>query len=91
MAKKLLYRATDFTARDVFDLAFLIERNALDDLMVEEATYLPQLRIVLQRITTHRAALGRAFDRIATNQYTPTFDHCIAVIKDFVQQREAAT
>lgn len=30
LAKKVFYRAADFTARDVFDPAFLIERGEAD-------------------------------------------------------------
>jgi hypothetical protein len=89
VAKKLLYRAADFTARDIFDLAFLIERDALGDLIAEKATYLPQLRIVVQRIAAHQAPLRRAFERIATDRYAPDFDHCVAVIQHFVRQQEA--
>jgi hypothetical protein len=86
MAKKLLYRATQFTARDIFDLALLIERHALDDLIAHKATYRPQLHIVLQRIATHGDRLRDAFAQIAADQYTPSFDYCVDVIQQFVTQ-----
>jgi hypothetical protein len=81
MAKKLLYRAAEFTARGIFDLAFLIEHDALGSLMVEESIYLPKLLVVMQRIAGHQSALRRAFDQIDADQYRPTFDHCVAVIE----------
>jgi hypothetical protein len=89
MAKKLLYRAAEFTARDIFDLAFLIEHDALGGLMAEKSIYLPQLSKVMQRVASHRSALGRAFGQIDADQYRPTFDHCVAVIAEFVRQHQA--
>ncbi len=90
LAKKLLYRAEQFTGRDIFDLAFLIENGEAVKLMVERNTYLPRLAVVMQRIETHEAALRRGFDQIMPDGYTPTFDHCVKVIADFVEAQTRA-
>ena len=87
MAKKLLYHAAEFTARDMFDLAFMIENGEADTLFLEEkSTYLPKLLTVLKRINSRQLVLRRAFEQIDVDQYRPTFDHCLEVIRDFISK-----
>jgi hypothetical protein len=90
MAKKLLYRAAEFTARDIFDLAFMIENGEADTLLMEEKpTYLPKLLTVLKRINSRQLVLRRAFEQIDVDRYKPTFDNCLQVIRDFIGKYSA--
>jgi hypothetical protein len=90
LAKKLLYRAEQFTGRDIFDLAFLIENGEAAKLLAASNSYLPNLAMVMQRIETNETALRRSFDQIMPDRYTPTFDHCVKVIADFVEAQTRA-
>lgn len=81
VGKKIRYRAADFKARDIFDLALVLERE-------------PQARPVLKALLAakraelaHRfafqdAALREDFALIDVLEYAPTYDHCIALIRD---------
>jgi hypothetical protein len=84
LAKKLLYRADSFAARDIFDFAFLIERGEAEKLLQKDPTYLPRMKVVLDRLALHGEALRKAFDQIDTVGYHPTFEHCAELITAFV-------
>jgi predicted nucleotidyltransferase component of viral defense system len=79
VGKKLVYRAADFKARDVFDLALVLEREpeartALKDLVARK-------RAELERRLTHRdAELREDFALIDVLEYAPTYDHCLEAI-----------
>jgi hypothetical protein len=90
LAKKIFYRAADFTARDLFDLAFLIENREADALMADPPMFMPKLEIVLERVETARDGLQGAFASLATADYSPSFEHCIAVVRDFVARNRRA-
>jgi len=69
LAKKLLYRADDFTARDLFDLAFLIEKGEAEKLMSDRQTYLPKLQVIVRRVHLIAGAMRPAFDAVEALDY----------------------
>lgn len=86
LAKKVLYRAADFTARDLFDLAFLIENGEAVKLMAHRSVYLPKLRLIVQRLRTNAAPLRRSFAAIEAEDYTAGFDRCVEAVAGFVAE-----
>lgn len=91
LAKKLLYRADDFTARDLFDLAFLIEAGEAEALVQsDEHTYLPKLQTAARRVRLLGDPLRRSFEAIQVLDYRPTFEHCDDVVRRFSARHEKA-
>ena len=84
LAKKVLYRADDFTARDVFDFAFLIGTGDAEALLAELGSYRPPLLRIAQRLGVARAGLVNAFAKIEGLTFRPTFDECEATILAFI-------
>lgn len=90
VAKKMYYRGDRATARDLFDLALVIERD-------------PQsLRNAAPFINRHRAAfieqiahpglgLLAAFSAIQTLDYQPIYAHCAELARSFLQQLPASS
>lgn len=83
VAKKMWHRGATATARDLFDLALVIERErralagAARFLVRHRREFLVQLR--------SRAAVLRAqFDAIDAMRYRPTYDDCVARAERFL-------
>jgi len=80
VAKKVWHRGDQFTARDIFDLATVTEREpqALREIK-------PVLRdrrtAVLQRIASQEPALRQAFASLEVLDYRRSFDECVALVK----------
>lgn len=80
IAKKVRHRGSEFTARDIFDLAMVAEKEpaALREIK-------PVLRdrrdVVLQRIAAHDAALREAFAALEVLDYRRSFDECVERVK----------
>jgi hypothetical protein len=84
LAKKVFYRASDFTARDIFDWAFLIEHGEAQ--FLNDKTYRDKLELILRRIKRSDAELRRSFISIARTGYKADYDHCVGVISQFVSK-----
>jgi len=84
IAKKMFHRGHRTTARDLFDLALVIEREpdalaaAADALVRHRSTFLDQIR-------NPHPTLKIAFKAIDTLDYTPGFDHCVAIAGDYLE------
>lgn len=80
IAKKVWHRGTDFTARDIFDLAMVAEKEPTALWKIE-----PILRdrrdTVLQRIASQDAALRQTFAELEVLDYRRSFGECIALIR----------
>ena len=80
VAKKVWHRGVEFTARDIFDLAMVTEKEPKALWKIE-----PILRdrrdVVLQRIASQDAFLREAFAELEVLDYQRTFDECIALLK----------
>lgn len=83
IAKKMYHRGDRVTARDLFDLALVIEREP-QQLLAATSVLLRYRDAFLSQIQTPHAGLRAAFDAIAMLEYTPRFDHCVAVVGDFL-------
>ena len=84
IAKKMFHRGHRTTARDLFDLALVIEREpdalaaAAHALVRHRSTFLDQIR-------NPHPTLKIAFKAIDTLDYTPDFDHCVAIAADYLE------
>ena len=83
IAKKMYHRGDRATARDLFDLALVIEREP-QQLLVAKPFLLRHRSAFLTQIRQPHASLQAAFGAIATLDYTPSFDHCVAVAGGFL-------
>ncbi len=84
LAKKVFYRAPEFTARDIFDLAFLIEQGEAQ--FLNDKTHRDKLGMILRRIKRSDAGLRKSFGSIARTGYQADYDHCVGAISQFVSK-----
>lgn len=83
IAKKMYHRGDRVTARDLFDFALVIEREPRQ-LLPARPFLLRHREAFLAQIRQPHAGLRAAFGGIATLDYTPDFDHCVAVVGGFL-------
>jgi len=83
IAKKMHYRGDRVTARDLFDLALVVEREP-GRLLAARPFLLRHREAFLSQIRQPHPALRTAFSAIATLDYAPGFDHCAAVAGEFL-------
>ncbi len=84
LAKKVLYRADDFTARDLFDLAFLIGTGDAEALLDEAAGLRARLLDVELRLDMARDTLRRSFAAIAALAYRPDYEEAEHIVRAFL-------
>jgi len=83
IAKKIWHRGVEFTARDIFDLAMVSEK---------EPAALAQIRpilqdrkqVVLDRIAQHHVALRETFAALEILDYQRSFDECVERITELL-------
>lgn len=83
IAKKMYHRGDRVTARDLFDLALVIEREPVQ-LLTAKPFLLRHRSAFLAQIWQPHPSLRAAFDAIATLEYSQSFDHCVAVAGEFL-------
>ncbi len=81
IAKKIWHRGDRFTARDIFDLAMVAEKEP-DSLAPITPILQGSRDDVLTRIATQDAALRETFDALEVLNYRRSFDECVAIVKD---------
>lgn len=79
VAKMVWHRAASLTARDVFDLACVVEREPaallrIPDILAARRT------VLLQHLEERQEALREDFEALDVLDYRPEFDDCLAVI-----------
>ncbi|CCD28923.1 conserved hypothetical protein [Candidatus Glomeribacter gigasporarum BEG34] len=85
IAKKMWYRGNHPTARDLFDLSLAIERDP--GALLEAGKFLIRHReIFLAKLTAHDTYIRQRFCDIKTLNYTPSFDHCVAIATEFLRE-----
>jgi hypothetical protein len=85
LGKKVLYRASDFTARDIFALAFFIEQGEAQ--FLNDKTYRDKLEVISRRIKRSSDELRKSFVSIASTGYKVDYNHCVdVVISQFVSE-----
>ncbi|CAN7745541.1 nucleotidyl transferase AbiEii/AbiGii toxin family protein [Variovorax sp. LjRoot290] len=83
IAKKIYHRGNRATARDLFDLSLVIEREPQQ--LRRAATFLLRHRqTFLDQLEQPRPGLIAGFEAIAALSYRPTFDHCVSVAREFL-------
>lgn len=80
VGKKIRFRADQFKARDIYDLALVLERAP--EYTAELEALLAQQRDILERrIAQHMVPLREDFEAIDTIEYEPSFEHCLALVE----------
>jgi hypothetical protein len=80
VAKKLEYRGPELKARDLFDIATVIEREP-ECLAVLAPILKARRSAVLQRLVKHEAALREDFAQLDLLGKPPTYDRCVARVR----------
>lgn len=80
VAKKVWHRGEQFTARDIFDLAMVTEREP-DALWTIKPILQGRRETVLQRIATQDAALRENFAALEILDYRRSYDECVELTK----------
>jgi hypothetical protein len=83
VAKKMWHRGDRPTARDLFDLSLVIERDP-EQLRTAGAFLIRHRETFLRLIGERRALLEPRFDDIQTLDYAPSFDHCVELAHAFL-------
>ena len=84
IAKKMYHRGDRATARDLFDFALVIEREP-QQLLAAAPFLLRHRKAFLAQIRRPHAGLRTAFDAIATLDYAPSFEQCVALASGFLE------
>lgn len=83
MAKKLWHRGDRATARDLFDLSLVIEREP--DALRRAAPFLSRnAKEFVGQLASRRKVLKAQFEAIDTLDYRPTFDEAFARAAKFL-------
>ena len=85
IAKKMYHRGDRATARDLFDLAMVVEREP--DALVEAAPFLMRHRHrFLEQIGRPGAGFVATFEAIAATGYRPSLAHCVEVATAYLSE-----
>ncbi|MET3556539.1 nucleotidyl transferase AbiEii/AbiGii toxin family protein [Burkholderia sp. 567] len=90
VAKKMWHRGDRPTARDLFDLCLVIEREP-ESLMEASAFLVRHRDTFLSLLDERRAFVQSRFDDIRTLGYTPSFDYCVNLASEFLRQLPATS
>ena len=86
LAKKVQHRGDEFTSRDLFDLALVATREP-DALSVIRHILDAKREAILSRLITHDAPLRKTFAALATMDFQPGYDECVAMVKRALEPR----
>jgi predicted nucleotidyltransferase component of viral defense system len=87
VAKKVWHRGPEFTARDIFDLAMVTEKEpaALQQI---KSILRDRRDVVLQRIAAHDEGLRESFAALEVLDYRRSYDECVALVKKAFARRD---
>ncbi len=80
IAKKVWHRGDRFTARDIFDLATVAEKEP-EALWKIQPILSGRREVILERIATQEAALRETFAALEVLDYRRSFDKCVELTK----------
>lgn len=80
VAKKVWYRDKEFTARDVFDLALVAEKEP-DALREIQPILSDRKEAILSRLAAGDAGLRNSFTELEILEYRRTYGQCLAIVK----------
>ncbi len=81
IAKKVWHRGVEFTARDLFDLAMVIELEP-EALISIRPILRDRREVVLKRLSEHSTSLREAFAALDVMNYRRTYDECVDLAKE---------
>jgi hypothetical protein len=84
IAKKLWHRGEQFTARDIFDLAMVTEKEPQALLNIKPVLQTCR-NVVLQRIATQDAALRETFAALEILDYRRSYDECVDIVRSCLE------
>jgi hypothetical protein len=84
IGKKLAHRAAQLRARDIFDLACVIEKNA-SALSSIAGIAIAARPLVLARLSDRERELREDFRAIARLDYKPTFDAAVGIVTEYLR------
>ncbi|MCW5580555.1 MAG: nucleotidyl transferase AbiEii/AbiGii toxin family protein [Luteimonas sp.] len=85
IAKKMHHRSDRATARDLFDLALVVEREP-ESLLEAKPFLLRHRDAFVEQIRNPHPTLQVTFDAIATLDYKPSFDDCVERASRFLAE-----
>ena len=87
IGKKVRYRGSAFTGRDLFDLALVATRDprAIETIRPILRRQGPALR---ERIATGGKALRTAFEALDTLEFKPSYDECVRIVSKTLDEAE---
>lgn len=88
VAKKMFHRGNRGTARDIFDLALVIEREPAA-LMQAQGFLYRHLDSLSNVLASPPEAMKHRFDAIETLTYTPTFDQAVGIVRSFIAELQS--
>jgi hypothetical protein len=80
VGKKVWHRGAAFTARDIYDLSIVTEREP-DALWKIEPVLRERKNVVLQRIVSQDAPLRETFAELEVLDYRRSYDECVMLVK----------
>lgn len=80
IAKKVWHRGQEFTARDIFDLAMVVEKEP-QALQQIKPVLRDRRNAVLQRIASQETALRETFAALEILDYHRSFDECVELVR----------
>ena len=80
VAKKVWHRGEQFTARDIFDLALVTEREPEALWQIKPVLH-DRRNIILNRIAAQDVALREAFDALEVLDYRRGYDECVRLVR----------
>lgn len=83
VAKKLWHRGDRATARDLFDLALVIEKEETDLRNAEKFLTKNAIQFI-QQLNDRREILSAQFNSIETLNYNPSYDQALKMATDFL-------
>lgn len=84
VAKKLWHRGDRATARDLFDLSLVIEREPQE--LIKAGEFLQKnANLFMEQILSRAAVLRMQFAEIDTLNYTPTYDEAVERASEFLE------
>lgn len=83
IAKKMWHRGDQVAARDLFDLALVIQREPAK-LTRARAFLMKHSEAFLAQLVSREAILRESFDAIDTLDFNPAFDECAGTVTKFL-------
>jgi hypothetical protein len=84
IAKKVFHRASDFTARDLFDFALVIEKDR-PGLMANAGIFRDKRNTLVGQLDRSEATLREDFEALDVLDYRPSFGRSMKTVRDFLR------